>query len=78
MKRTLRMFKWTAVILGSGVLFQFGNCGAAWANTGLAAFDFCALLGENCTFGPIGFCGNPNIAGDEILVDCPEFAITPP
>src|SRR5262249_6877846 len=72
MKRMART-KWLLTLVLSGAaLTQLGPCGAAYVNGGLAAFDFCAILGPDCTLGPIAPCGNPLTSQDDLLLDCPK------
>ncbi len=43
----------------------------AGLNIALAGLDFCALIGPNCTLGPIAPCGDPTTSEDDLLIDCP-------
>ncbi|MCK6483248.1 MAG: hypothetical protein HUU22_07275 [Phycisphaerae bacterium] len=66
-----------AVALCSTVL-QLGGCMTAGINGLLATFDFCAVLGPDCTLGPIAPCGDPTTDEDDLLLDCPPpTAIAP-
>jgi len=71
MKRWMRKAAVAAVFTGVGVVFQLGSCIATSINIGLSAIDFCALLGPDCTLGPIAPCGSPLSPQDNLLVDCP-------
>jgi len=67
----MRMFTLAATVLTAGMVFQLGACLTNGAIIGMAGFDFCSLLGPNCTLGPFGFCGSNLTAADDLLVDCP-------
>jgi len=54
-----------------GTVLQFGSCISAAGTVILATLDFCALLGPDCTLGPIAPCGDPTTAADDLLTDCP-------
>lgn len=71
MKRWMRRAAVAAMFTGVGVVFQLGSCIATSLNVGLSAIDFCALLGPDCTLGPIAPCGSPLTPLDNLLVDCP-------
>ncbi len=70
MKRRLRILGFMAAFSSAGILLQ-GTCIANGINIGLAGLDFCALLGPNCTLGPIAPCGDPTTSEDDLLIDCP-------
>lgn len=72
MKRKIRVISLAAAWLSMGMVLQVGGCLTAAANTALAAVDFCALLGPDCTFGPIAPCGDPTTSADDLLIDCPK------
>jgi len=65
-----------AALCTAGMVFQT-QCIATGINLGLAGIDFCALLGPDCTLGPIAPCGNPDNPFDNLLVDCPGTIIIP-
>jgi len=68
----MRKAAFAVMCAGVGVVFQFGGgCVATALTIGSSAIDFCALLGDDCTLGPIAFCGNPDFIEDNLLVDCP-------
>lgn len=58
-------------VLTCGTLLQLGNCISVAATIGLGTLDFCALLGPDCTLGPIAPCGDPTTTMDDFLLDCP-------
>ncbi len=50
------------VMLGGGMVLQLGSCAAGIANLGLAAVNFCTLIGTpDCSIGPFAPCGVPDI-----------------
>jgi hypothetical protein len=74
------------LLAASGTLFQFGGIGFTrnglggncqprnfFTNGGLTSVDFCYLLDCQNGFlgGAIKPCGDSNLLGDELLVDCP-------
>lgn len=70
MKRRMRILGLVAALSSAGFLFQ-ADCIATGINISLAGIDFCALLGPNCTLGPIAPCGDPTTSEDDLLADCP-------
>ena len=78
MKRFKRKAVLAAMFTGVGILFQFGSCIPTALTIGMSAIDFCALLGDDCTLGPIAPCGTPLSPFDNLLVDCPGPLTNPP
>jgi hypothetical protein len=74
MKKKARLACIVAFVLTGGVMMQFGGCLTALASSGIAAIDFCSLLGPNCVLGPIAPCGDPTTTADDLLLDCPKPA----
>ncbi len=81
-ERVIRGFKWLAITLAGGTLFQvaitastgaFGGCERFTGNALLTPIDFCYILDCQSGFlgGAIQPCGDPASTADDMLVDCP-------
>jgi len=86
-RRWSRFWRWIVVLGASGTVLQVGGIGFTrnglggncqprnfFTNGALTSVDFCYLLDCQNGFlgGAIQPCGNPNVLGDELLVDCPQ------
>ena len=72
MKRKTRRVALALLVCGFGTLTQVGACVSSALNIGAGTIDFCTLIGNNCTLGPIAFCGNRTTNADDLLIDCQD------